>query len=49
MSEENTPPDPEQEQYAYAITRRLFKFTLWGTVLFSGTILAIWYFFHLVA
>lgn len=45
MSEENTPPDPEQEQYAYTLTRRLFKYTLVGTILFSATIICFWYFF----
>ncbi|MBC2605140.1 hypothetical protein [Pelagicoccus albus] len=45
MSEEIIPPDPEQEQYAYALTRRLFKYTLVGTILFSATIISFWYFF----
>ncbi len=45
MSEEPSEIDPQQEQYAYAITRRLFKYTLVGTVLFSATILSFWYFF----
>lgn len=45
MSEEPSIPDPAQEQYAYAVTRRLFKYTLVGTVLFSAIVVAFWYFF----
>ncbi len=48
MSEETSEIDPQQEEYAYAITRRLFKYTVVGTILFSATIIGIWYFFHLV-
>lgn len=44
MSEEPHEIDPEQEQYAYALTRRLFKYTSIGTVLFSITIVSFWYF-----
>ncbi|MBD5779839.1 hypothetical protein IEN85_10070 [Pelagicoccus sp. NFK12] len=49
MSEEPAEIDPQQEHYVYAITRRLFKYTLVGTVLFAATIIGIWYLFHLVA
>ncbi|EDY84985.1 hypothetical protein VDG1235_4619 [Verrucomicrobiia bacterium DG1235] len=45
MSEIPESPDPQQEQYAYALTRRLFKYTLVGTLLFSATIISFWYFF----
>lgn len=43
MSEPQSKIDPELETYAYAITRRLFNYTLVGTVLFSGAMVAIWY------
>jgi len=44
MSEEtSTEIDPEQEQYAYAITRKLFIYTAVGTVLFSGGMIVLWY------
>lgn len=45
MSEEPAEIDPQQEEYVYAVTRRLFKYTMIGTVLFSATILCFWYFF----
>lgn len=45
MSEEPNKVDPEQEEYAYALTKRLFNYTLVGTILFSATIICFWYFF----
>lgn len=46
MSEEPSSIDPQQEEYAYTVTRRLFKYTVVGTVLFSATIIFIWKFFN---
>lgn len=34
--------DEEQEQYAYAITRKLFIYTAVGTVLFSIGMIFLW-------
>lgn len=47
MSDSHSKPHihSDQEQYAYAITRKLFKFTIVGTVLFAGAVIAIWYVF----
>lgn len=46
MSEPHAKMNPEQEQYAFSVTRKLFKFTIVGTVLFAGSMIAIWYFFE---
>ena len=43
MSEPKAKIDPEQEQYAYRLTRKLFNFTLVGTILFSAIMIALWY------
>ncbi len=43
MSEQPPAPDPEQEQYAFAVTRKLFTYTFVGTILFSGIMIALWY------
>ncbi len=39
MSEELS--DSEQEQYAYKVTRKLFWWTLGGTILFSATMIVL--------
>ena len=45
MSESEAHLSSEQEQYAFAITRKLFKFTVVGTVLFAGVVVSLWYLF----
>ncbi|MDQ8204946.1 hypothetical protein [Pelagicoccus sp. SDUM812003] len=45
MSAKSSKSQPGQEQYAYAVTRKLFNFTLVGTVLFSIVIVVLWYVF----
>ena len=37
--------DPEAENYAYSITRKMFLYTFLGTIAFSVVIIALWYVF----
>jgi len=37
--------DPEAEEYAYSITRKMFLYTFYGTIAFSVVIVALWYVF----
>ncbi|MEC7905958.1 MAG: hypothetical protein VYC82_01905 [Verrucomicrobiota bacterium] len=37
--------DPEAEEYAYSITRKMFLYTFFGTIAFSVVIVALWYVF----
>ncbi|MDE0766867.1 MAG: hypothetical protein OSB19_00625 [Opitutaceae bacterium] len=37
--------DPEAEAYAYSVTRKMFYYTVGGTVAFSATIILLWYVF----
>ena len=43
MSEKPSNLDPERERYAFAITRKLFFYTIVGTALFAGLMVALWY------
>lgn len=45
MSESPIEIDSEREAYAYRITRKLFVYTIIGTVLFAGIIIGLWYVF----
>lgn len=42
MTDNTQKIDPEQEQYAYAITRKLFWYTVAGTIFFSGGMILLW-------
>ena len=42
MSELPRKIDPEQEQYAFAVTRKLFNYTAVGTILFSIGMVVLW-------
>lgn len=37
--------DPEAESYAYSVTRRMFYYTVGGTIAFSAVIVVLWYIF----
>ena len=37
--------DPEAEEYAYSITRKMFLYTFLGTIAFSVIIVILWYVF----
>lgn len=37
--------DPEAEAYAHSVTRKMFYYTVGGTVAFSATIILLWYVF----
>lgn len=43
MSDKSSKREPEHERYAYSITRKLFGYTLLGTLLFAGIMIALWY------
>lgn len=45
MSEPSFPSNPDQEKYAYSVTRKLFWYTALGTAAFSGLMTALWYVF----
>ncbi|MDG2256187.1 MAG: hypothetical protein P8L49_14640 [Opitutaceae bacterium] len=37
--------DPEEEAYAYSITRKMFYYTSGGAIAFSAIIIMLWYAF----
>ncbi len=37
--------DSESEAYAFSVTRKMFYYTVGGTVAFSGIIIMLWYVF----
>lgn len=37
--------DPEAESYAYSVTRKMFYYTVGGTIAFSAIIVVLWYVF----
>lgn len=45
MSRKPTNTQPGNEEYSYAMTRKLFNYTAIGAVLFSVVIIVLWYVF----
>lgn len=43
MSEKPASSQPGEQEYSYAITRKLFNYTAIGTILFSAVIIVLWY------
>ncbi|MDA7641185.1 hypothetical protein N8787_06040 [Opitutaceae bacterium] len=45
MSDSDNELDPEAEAYAYSVTRKMFYYTVAGTIGFSAVIIILWYVF----